>query len=372
MRHRPLAFALLAIALAGCGRSGVDVADRALAVLPEATTTFDINALLSDDDVRGGQAITQAEVQAFLDAKGSFLAGYTDPDFNQPAAQLIVEQSLAQGISPLYMLARIQTESSLVESGSSAHLDAATGCGCPDSGGCDASYAGFGKQIECGAKLMHNYFAALDAGQPTVAGWRVGKTKSTSDPCTVTPANEATAALYTYTPWVGAYGRGCGRSDVGGSSLVALIFTRYAGQQRWGGGPPNPCIGLVDGYYCGGDGLAGDAGTLYVCRGGQVASSEVCAAGCKWNPPGTPDACNPAPDGSGAPDAGGAPAPGDGRPGDGTPGAADAPGTAPATGMHGGCSVAATHGDGGAAGLALTLVLLGLARRCRACAARPR
>jgi hypothetical protein len=51
---------------------------------------------------------------------------------------------------------------------------------------------------------------------------------------------------------VGAYGIGCGRSDVGVSSLVALIYAKYQSEQSWGGGPPNPCAGLVDGYYCGG------------------------------------------------------------------------------------------------------------------------
>ncbi|MFY0581328.1 hypothetical protein ACN28S_50100 [Cystobacter fuscus] len=59
---------------------------------------------------------------------------------------LIVERSKAVGINPLYMLARIQTESSLITSGTSTNLAKATGCGCPDSAGCDTSYAGFGNR----------------------------------------------------------------------------------------------------------------------------------------------------------------------------------------------------------------------------------
>ena len=47
------------------------------------------------------------------------------------------------------------------------------------------------------------------------------------DPCVVTPENRATAALYTYTPWVGAYGITCGTAMWGGSSLVARLLQSY-------------------------------------------------------------------------------------------------------------------------------------------------
>jgi hypothetical protein len=357
---------LLLVLLLGTGCLGpAPRSERAaLTATPDAVPTqFDINDLLSDQDVRGGQTIAEAEVQAFLQSKGSFLAGYTDPAFNQTAASLIVGQSLAEGVSPLYMLARIQTESSLVESGSSSYLDSATGCGCPDSGGCSQSYAGFGKQVECAAKTLHNYFADLDAGNATIAGWNVGVARATSDPCTVTPANKATAALYTYTPWVGAYGIGCGRSDVGGSSLVALLFNKYANEQAWGGGPPasnDPCAGLSDGSYCGGDGIGGAMGTLYLCKGGQVSSSQVCQAGCKWNPPGTPDECNPGPSFTGG-DGGAGTALGPGADGGGaTSGASDTP----SSGAHG-CSLGGAA-SGGLAQLApLPLLSLLVLRRRR-------
>jgi hypothetical protein len=361
----------LVLLLAGCTAPASPTGTSAALAAPESyPMSFAIDSLLSDDDLRGGGSITEAEVQAFLQSKGSYLAGYTDPDFNgATAASLIVSQSLANGISPLYMMARIQTESSLIESGSSNNLQAATGCGCPDSGGCNQSYAGFGKQVQCGAQLMKNYFADLDAGNATIAGWNVGVQKSTSDPCSVTPSNKATAALYTYTPWVGAYGIGCGDSSVGGSSLVALIYSKYASEQTWGGGPPNPCVGLADGFYCGGDGLAGDHGTLYQCAGGQVAKSTVCAAGCMFNPPGTPDACNPAPPdgGSGGGSTGGSgggPAdnPSTGTPG-GTGGSSGGGAMMPGS-TGGGCSLVAAP-TGGAAPFALLLAVALLALRRR-------
>jgi hypothetical protein len=239
MKLRYTLLLLPALYLVGCGPAEDEAVVDALTgqVLEPAITEYDMHRLLEDSDVTGGQWITTAQVQQFLQQKGSYLATYKDPAWgNKTAAALIVEQSKAQTISPLYMLARIQTESSLITSGTSTNLAKATGCGCPDSGGCSTSYAGFGKQIECAAKKIRGYLIDLDAGRPTISGWKPGVTKNTSDPCTVTPANKATAALYTYTPWVGAYAIQCGRSDIGGSSLVAVKYNGFKGEYNWGTG----------------------------------------------------------------------------------------------------------------------------------------
>lgn len=197
--------------------------------LQAEAANVDMNRLLADTDINGGAAVTTAQVQAFLNKKGGLLKSYRDPAFgNKTAAQLIVEGSRASGINPVYMLARIQTESSLVSNGSASNIVKATGCGCPDGSGCNAQYRGFGKQVQCSAMTMRRYFNDLNAGRPTVSGWKAGVAKNTSDPCRVTPANKATAALYTYTPWVGAYATQCGRKSVGGSSLLAAIYKTYA------------------------------------------------------------------------------------------------------------------------------------------------
>ncbi|QRK09656.1 hypothetical protein JQX13_05860 [Archangium violaceum] len=241
---------LPALYLVGCGPSENEVVVDELTgqVLDPVTTEYDMHRLLEDSDITGGQWITTAQVQAFLQQKGSYLATYKDPAWsNKTAAALIVERSKAYTISPLYMLARIQTESSLITSGTSTNLAKATGCGCPDSGGCTVSYAGFGNQIECSAKKLRGYLTDLDAGRATISGWKPGVTKSTSDPCSVKPANKATAALYTYTPWVGAYAIQCGRNDIGGSSLVAVKYNQFKGEYAWGTGTSTTCYsGTVD------------------------------------------------------------------------------------------------------------------------------
>jgi hypothetical protein len=215
----------------------------------ELQLRFDIHRLLEDDDVTGGENITADMVQEFLELKGSFLANYVDPVWGQSAAQLIVDQSRASDISPLYMLARIQTESSLVQSGSSSGLVQATGCGCPDGSGCNPNFRGFGNQVRCGAEKMRGYLEDLDTLGRTVTNWRVNVGRNTSDPCWVVPQNRATAALYTYTPWVGAYGIQCTiHPNIGGSTLVALAFNRFANEYDWtAAAPPAGCAsGTVD------------------------------------------------------------------------------------------------------------------------------
>ncbi|NTX11723.1 hypothetical protein HUA74_09990 [Myxococcus sp. CA051A] len=238
--------ALLAV---GCGpviddEEGEVIDELTGQVLQRATVKYDMHRLLEDTHLLGHQWITTEQVQAFLTQQGSYLATYKDPAFsNKTAAALIVERSKAYNISPLYMLARIQVESSLVQSGTSTNLAKATGCGCPDSSGCDAQYTGFGKQIECSAKKLRGYFTDLDAGRTTVSGWKVGTTKASLDPCSIKPTNKATAALYTYTPWVGAYATQCGRTTVGGSSLVAVIYHRYAdGGFNWDAPTTSGCV----------------------------------------------------------------------------------------------------------------------------------
>jgi hypothetical protein len=49
-----------------------------------------------------------------------------------------------------------------------------------------------------------------------------------------------------------------------------------------------------DGLYCGGDGVSGDANTLYRCTGGTLTVDTVCPNGCQKMPAGTNDQCAPA------------------------------------------------------------------------------
>jgi surface antigen len=219
----------LGLALAACsGSHSGEQGQTNLSGLSSATP-IDANNLLADADLTGAQSVTASQVASFLSSKGSALAGYVDGASGQTAASLIVSLSTAAGISPVYMLARIEGESSLVTSGSLSNLDSATGCGCPDTAACNPANSGFYNQVSCAASSIRGYLDDLASSGVTVSGWRVGVAKETLDPCSVTPANAATAAVYTYTPWVGQYSTSpCGREGLGGSSSLALLFQEYA------------------------------------------------------------------------------------------------------------------------------------------------
>lgn len=57
----------------------------------------------------------------------------------------------------------------------------------------------------------------------------------------------------------------------------------------------DPCAYAMSGNgdYCGGTLMGGDAGSLYTCSDGSTAGKQPCPAGCKVNPPGIADTCNP-------------------------------------------------------------------------------
>jgi hypothetical protein len=197
---------------------------------------FAPGALLTDELLRGGEQITVAQVQDFLALEGSGLASYAAPD-GRTAAELIVDLALDHGVSPLYMLARIQTESSLIGSGTLRGLARATGCGCPDGGRCDRTLSGFAAQVDCAAVLIEDYYDELDTTGATRSGWKVGVARRTLEGCRVVAQDRATASLYTYTPWVGRYTTGCGTRSAGGSTMLALIFHDYWASYHWGADP---------------------------------------------------------------------------------------------------------------------------------------
>lgn len=173
---------------------------------------FDRNRLVSDEAFTDWEAMDAEQIQAFLDdtpyGNRSRLATYSSG--GKTAAQGIADAAAKYHINPLAILVRAQMEQSLIAKTQPSQfaLDYAFGCGCPDGGSCSTQWKGFHKQAECMAGHMRDYLDDQDGGGETIAGWKVGRAKKTLDPQWVTPKNKATAALYTYTPWVGSAGFG--------------------------------------------------------------------------------------------------------------------------------------------------------------------
>ena len=67
---------------------------------------------------------------------------------------------------------------------------------------------------------MPQYLTQFDALVMTISGCALGRARDTADPVAITPANRATAALYTYTPWV--------LRGQGGNWLFWNVYRKFA------------------------------------------------------------------------------------------------------------------------------------------------
>jgi len=182
--------------------------------------------LLIDDGVFADPAyLTVAQIQAFFEATPygtrSFLADHSEAGLS--AAEILAEAGTRHGINPLVLLVKLQVETGLVSKTShpGSHLvDRAMGCACPDGGGCSALQAGFSEQIDCAGGLFRKYLDEIAGTGKTWTGWGPDRLKYTSDDVDVVPKNAATAALYTYTPWV--------LRGTGGNWLFWNVYKRYS------------------------------------------------------------------------------------------------------------------------------------------------
>lgn len=222
-------------------------------------------------------SMSPAQIQAFLDGKGGYIARYsavetldTYPNFNRnvSAAQIIYDAAQIYGINPQVILATLQKEQSLITdpNPSSPQINYAMGYGCPDSTGC-AGYGGFFNQIDNATwQLRFNYERAN--GNNT--WWRSslsypcnGATRYYSAPLKAGQdvtfyddygtsyarfviSNASTASLYCYTPH--AY-PGSSRQYFSGSYNFVVAFENWFGPVNSsfllrGSGP---AVYLVDG-----------------------------------------------------------------------------------------------------------------------------
>lgn len=217
---------------------------------PKPAGSFDPGHIIRDDAFYNGNAMTAAEVQAFLNQRvpdctigqpgrkpgelhkpgGLPIAANCLRDFhqttettpanencaryegrpNESAAEIIARVGQACGISQKVLLVTLDKEQSLVSDSWPLRLqyDRATGYGCPDNGpnrtaNCDANYYGLFNQLYSAAWQFKQYKA-----KPQGFNFRAGITKAiqysphpecgSSD---VNIENHATAGLYNYTPY---------------------------------------------------------------------------------------------------------------------------------------------------------------------------
>jgi hypothetical protein len=171
---------------------------------------FDPNAILTDDDIFDVTRMDLASIRAFLKARGSLnTIKVMDTDgIEKEPAQVIWRVATTYKINPQYLLVLLQKEQSLVETKNITQraLDWATGFGVCDACAKDdpriQDFKGFANQVEYAAKQhRERYYMQLLGKGTTISGHAPGKTVLISG-SKITPVNNATAMLYTYTPHI--------------------------------------------------------------------------------------------------------------------------------------------------------------------------
>lgn len=223
---------------------------------------FDPGDIISDSSFFDANAMSRAEIQAFLTEKGSSCSGdgclrtkvfdtsaqkadslcgayAADAGNRQTAAGIIAKAAKACSISPEVLLVMLQKEQHLVTATSTTDFqyEAAMGLSCPDTADCDPAYAGFFKQVFGAAKRLRYYLAHGDR-----YGYKVGSLSfvrySPDSGCggaNVVIRGTATRLLYIYTPYqpnVAALKAGAGEGDSCssyGNRNFWLIYTGWFG-----------------------------------------------------------------------------------------------------------------------------------------------
>lgn len=170
---------------------------------------FNPNFIVSDRDFTNIYGMIGDAVQRFLNEQTGVLDTLVVEDVDgakKSAAEIIKRVSSQFLLNPQSILVMLQKEQSLISdpSPSQNQLDWATGYGvcdgCSTDDGTVARFRGFAKQIDSMAQQFRlGYLADLERTGKTQTGIGPGKTVLI-DAVPVTPENQATSALYTYTP----------------------------------------------------------------------------------------------------------------------------------------------------------------------------
>ncbi len=169
-------------------------------LMPPVQAEFNPHFIIADEELTDYNSMNLDQVQKFLEEKGSPLAKYIDPNIRMTASQIIYDNARLNRVNPRYILVLLQKEQSLITDSnpSQDQYNWATGYGICDS--CSKSdpnlqkYKGFAMQVDRGAGGTRFYF-----DNPDKFKYQTGETY-TIDDAKITIKNDATRALYTYTP----------------------------------------------------------------------------------------------------------------------------------------------------------------------------
>lgn len=172
---------------------------------------FSPNYIIGDFEILNYDSMDLQFVREFLISKGGYLAtaSFSNPDGKMmTAAEIIYDRAITNKVNPRFLIVLLQKEQSLIEdkNPTQSQLDWACGYGCPDGDSCNPRWQGFWKQINSASLQFRDYM-----DNPQLYTYKAGNTYTFTNPYAsngnatttiVTPVNQATAALYNYTPHV--------------------------------------------------------------------------------------------------------------------------------------------------------------------------
>ncbi|MBI2050192.1 MAG: hypothetical protein HYT31_00115 [Parcubacteria group bacterium] len=185
---------------------------------PAKARFYDGNDILTDAELFNGNALSRTAIQQFLEQKNSALKGVAADVFGVPklVSEMVYEIGKQYNISQKFLLAKLQQEQGLIEkpTATEKQLDWATGYSCFNSR-CNEKYRGIYNQLDAAADTQRIY------AERTYFEYAAGKTTTTKDGYQVTPANQATANLYIYTPYHGSL------AGIGGNFFFSRVWNQY-------------------------------------------------------------------------------------------------------------------------------------------------
>lgn len=228
----------------------VVLAAMALAIMLASATSayaFDPELVISNDNMRAANSMTESQIQAFLETQPGVLKDLVTRDYDKVitlskkydnknltpdkgekpkrASRIIWEAARAWNISPKVLLTMLQKEQSLLtaRSPSSKTLARAMGAGVPGGLVFPATnpvatnrYPGFGNQIWHSARLLDSYGETsniVPKYYPGIVRWDIYRTPKVK----LHMKNLATYKLYVYNP------------SIGGNTNFYNIYRRYFG-----------------------------------------------------------------------------------------------------------------------------------------------
>ena len=180
--------------------------------------TYNKNDIISNRQLVARSTMDLAAVQDFLVTHKSYLATYRVDD--RTAAQHISDACETFGVNPRVVLTTLQKEQGLITDTDPTQTRLNRAMGWNEA---VDSTLNFADQVLYGTRQWRLYYDRLTSGSTRYVDqnglvWTVGATRTVFDG-TVTPANEATAGLYIYTPYIG------GPTGIGGNYLFWRLWT---------------------------------------------------------------------------------------------------------------------------------------------------